>query len=300
MLVGAAAVLAAASAAAAEPAVIPLWPEGVPALRPDAGAEQEENNRVRNVHYPTLTHFPAPAERANGTALIICPGGGYALLAIDHEGWEIARWCNERGITAFVLKYRMREYGQPAPLQDAARAVRLVRSRAAEFGIAADRIGVAGSSAGGHVAASVGTLFDHAAARTGAELDAVSARPDFLVLLYPVITMEAEVTHAGSRTGLLGENPAPELVDLYSTEKQVTSATPPTFIFYTQEDRTVPVENGIRFFQALTRHGVPAELHVFERGPHGIGMRPGHGPASGWPRLLEAWLEMHGWIKQQQ
>lgn len=286
---------AACVAHAAEP-VIPLWPEGVPGLKADAADESAENNRVSNVHRPSLTMFAADPAKATGAAIIIAPGGGYARLAIDHEGWQLARWCNERGITAFVLKYRMKEYGEPAPLQDVTRAIRLVRSRAEEFGVAADRIGIMGSSAGGHVAATGATLFDHVAAKTGAALDVVSARPDFAVLLYPVITMDASYTHAGSRENLLGQDPAPKLVELYSLEKQVTAATPPTFIFYTQEDKTVPVRNGVEFFAALTGAKVPAEIHIFERGPHGMGMLPDRGPASDWPVLLEAWMRLHGWM----
>lgn len=276
--------------------VIPLWPEGVPGGRTDLGAEVADNEHVENVQQPSLTLFKPDAAKANGTAVVICPGGGYARLAFGHEGIDIAKWFSARGATAFVLKYRMKEYGHPAPLQDVLRAVRLVRSRAAEFGARPDRIGVFGSSAGGHLAASAGTLFDNAAGKTGAALDAVSARPDFLMLLYPVISMDPSITHAGSRQNLIGKNPSPELVELLSVEKQVSDATPPTFIFCTQEDKTVPVENSIRFFQALTRHHVPAEAHIFERGPHGIGMRPGFGPASDWPRLGEAWLQAHGWI----
>jgi acetyl esterase/lipase len=215
---------------------------------------------------------------------------------MDKEGAEPARWFNSLGVAAFVLKYRLAEYGQPAPLRDVLRAVRLVRSRAAEFGIKGDRIGVMGFSAGGHLASCAGTLFDAPEGRTGARLDAVSARPDFLMLIYPVITMKDPYAHGGSRRNLLGPNPSPELIEHYSTDTQVTKNTPPAFLLATFEDSTVPAENSIEFFEALHLAGVPAELHIYERGPHGIGLRPGFGPTSGWLKLGEQWLRLHGWI----
>ena len=279
---------------AAEP-VLDLWPEGVPGLRADAAAEKVDNELVGNIHRPTLTEYAAPAGRATGAAVIICPGGGYGVLAWEKEGVEPARWFNSLGIAAFVLKYRLAEYGQPAPLLDVLRAVRLVRSRAAEFGIKPDQIGVMGFSAGGHLAACAGTLYDAPEGRTGAALDAVSARPDFLLLIYPVITMKDPYGHAGSRRNLLGPTPAPGLVEHYSTELQVTKNTPPAFLLTTFEDGVVPAENSLSFFEALHRAGVPAELHAYEKGPHGFGLRPGFGPVSGWPRLCEQWLRLHGW-----
>ena len=283
---------------AAEPTIIPLWPEGVPNLRSDATEEKSAENRTSNIHHPSLTVYPAPSAKANGTAVIVCPGGGYVRLAMDKEGTEYAAWLNARGITAFVLKYRMVEYGQPAPLQDALRSIRIIRSRAAEFGVKPDRIGIMGSSAGGHLSASAATLFDAPEGKTGNALDALSARPDFAILCYPVITMTAPNTHAGSRKSLLGENPSPELIARWSTENQVTPTTPPTFIFHTTEDGAVHVENALAFYAALKRNKVPAELHVFEKGGHGVGMRAGNGPTSDWPKLLEAWLRLHGWIAE--
>jgi acetyl esterase/lipase len=273
---------------------IALWPEGVPNLRSDLGPEQVEEGRVTHVTTPTLFHRSPTAGTANGTAVILCPGGGYGSLSLDFEGTTYATWLSQLGVTTFVLKYRLREYGHPAPLQDVLRAVRLVRSRAVEFGINPERIGVMGSSAGGHLAASAGTLFDQPAGRTGAPLDAVSGRPDFLILMYPVISMTSAATHAGSRSALLGTAPSPELLRLMSLELQVTSATPPTLLIHTQEDTAVPIENSILFFQALTRVGVPAEFYAFEHGPHGIGMNPGHGTASDWPHRAEEWLRARG------
>lgn len=283
--------------------VIPLWPEGVPpALRPDASAARgplgderlEDGGRIANVSVPTLTYFAPAVDRPNGTAVIICPGGGYVRLSFQREGVQYANWLSTLGVASFVLKNRLQEFGHPAPLQDVLRAVRLVRSRAAEFRINPARLGVMGSSAGGHLAASAGTLFDHAAGRTGHELDGVSARPDFLILMYPVITMDDAAVHAGSRTALLGSSPEPELLQLMSLERQVTAATPPTLLIHTQADRTVPIENAIRFFQALTRAGVPAEAYLFEQGAHGMGMRADLGTASDWPKRAEEWLRNRG------
>jgi acetyl esterase/lipase len=275
--------------AAAAPSIVVLWPEGVPGAKA-IGAERNAGGKVANVSEPTLTVYGPAVDKANGTAVIICPGGGYVNLSVEREGAQYAQWLGTLGVTSFVLKYRMAEFGHPAPLQDVLRAVRLVRSRAAEFGVDPARIGVMGSSAGGHLAASAGTLFDHALGKTGAALDATSARPDFLMLLYPVITMDGPAVHAGSRKALLGAAPSAETVRLMSVETQVTAATPPALLIHTQADRTVPVENSILFYQALTRAGVPAEMYLFEQGGHGMGMRNGLGTGSEWPRRAEEWL----------
>ncbi len=291
------ALVAACSLRAADPAIINLWPEGVPGLKADAGPEKEiADGRVSNIHYPSLTVFAPAAGKANGTAVIVCPGGSYVRLAFDHEGMVPGRWFAARGVWAFVLKYRLKEYGHPAPLRDILRAIRLVRSRAGEFGIRPDRIGVLGFSAGGHLAASAGTLSDAPEGRTGAPLDAVSARPDFMALVYPVITMEPPYAHAASRISLLGATPSPELVSRLSLEKQVTKDTSPAFLVQTEEDKTVPMENSILFYEALKRAGVPAELHLYAVGEHGFGMRPGMGPTSEWPDRLEDWMRFHGWL----
>ena len=280
-----------------EPQVMDIWPEGVPGLHADAPPEKSSEGHLSNVQHPTLTAYLPPAGPACGTAVVICPGGAYAVLAVDKEGTEPARWFNSLGVAAFVLKYRLKEYGHPAPLRDVLRAVRLVRSRAAEFGLRADRIGVMGFSAGGHLASCAGTLYDAPEGRTGAALDAVSARPDFLMLIYPVITLKDPDAHAGSRRNLLGENPTADQIEHLSTELQVTKETPPAFLLTSWEDHTVPAENSLGFFAAMHRAGVPAELHAFEKGPHGFGLRPGFGPISDWPRLGEQWLRLHGWLK---
>lgn len=298
LLGGLAALLLAATggAAAVEPTVIPLWPEGVPGALPNGGAEYIKDDRVYNVQVPTLTYFPAPADKAVGTAAIVCPGGGYVRLAVTNEGNGMAKWLNSLGVSVFVLKYRLREYGHPAPLRDVLRAVRLVRSRAAEFGVDPHRIGVMGASAGGHLTACAGTLYDHPDGKTGAALDAVSARPDFLVMQYPVIYMDNPAMHRGSREALLGPNPTPELLALLSVERHVTKDTPPAFLVATQEDTSVPLENSIAFYTALRKAGVPAELHLYEKGPHGFGMRQGLGPTSEWPQRAAEWMRSHGWL----
>lgn len=287
-----------ASPLLAEPApVIPLWPEGVPDAKADAPPEQlGEGGRISGVQVPTLTYFPAPADKAVGTAVIIAPGGGYTRLAFPHEGVVVAEWLNTLGVSAFVLKYRLGEYGHPAPLRDALRAIRLVRSRAAEFGVSPDRIGFMGFSAGGHLTATTGTLFDDPDGRTGAALDAVSARPDFIAPIYPVITMTDGVVHAGSRKNLLGATPTPELIAHLSPEQNVKPNSPPAFLVHAGDDKTVPVENSILFYQALHRAHISAELHLYEKGGHGFGLKPNLGPTSEWPKRCEEWMRSHGWL----
>jgi len=287
-----------AGAVPADRTTFPLWLEGVPGAKADATPEVLEDGRHSNVHVPTLTYIAPAVDKPNGTAVVIAPGGGYTRLSTEREGIQYANWLSTLGVTSFVLKYRMQEYGHPAPLQDVLRAIRIVRSRAAEFGIDPNRIGAMGSSAGSHLTASAGTLFDLPEGRTGAELDAVSGRPDFMILMYPVITMRDPAAHAGSREALLGPNPTEEMLQLASLENQVTAATPPALIIHTQADASVPVENAVVFFQALTRAGVPAELLVFERGEHGIGMRDGLGTASDWPRRAEEWLRARGLLER--
>ncbi len=281
----------------AAPQVLALWPEGVPGAVANATPETLADGRLSNVHVPTLTVYPAPPDRANGTAVVVCPGGAYAILAVDKEGTAVARWLNGLGVTAFVLKYRLKEYGHPAPLRDVLRAVRMVRSDAAKWKIDPARIGVMGFSAGGHLASSAGTLFDAPEGRTGAAIDVVSARPDFLVLVYPVITLKPPFYHAGSRVNLLGKDPAPELVDHLCTDQQVTSATPPAFLVHGGTDTAVPVENSVAFYSALRRAGVPAELHVYQEGPHGFGLNPGYGPISDWPARCAEWMRTRGLLK---
>lgn len=282
---------------ALDPEVIPLWPEGVPNLRADASPEKKgDGNRFTNIHHPTLLVYRPVGVSANGTAMIYVPGGGYMRVAIGGDGGGEAKWLNELGVTVFVLKYRHVEYGHPAPLQDMLRAIRLVRARAAEFGLRADRIGVTGGSAGGHLGACAATLWDDPAGRTGAPLDAVSARPDFAVLIYPVITMEEPHGHRGSREALLGRAPSPEMIAKLSVEKRVRKDMPPVFLAATMADRSVPVENSLKFYQALRDAGVPAEMHLYAQGSHGNSHDPQYGPTAQWPARVAEWMRFNGWL----
>ena len=275
---------------------IDLWPEGVPNYNPDAPKEHmDSDGHVIAVDHPSITFFPAPADLNTGTAVIVCPGGGYVRLAIEKEGTSCAEWLNSLGVNVFVLRYRMKEYGQPAPLQDVLRAIRTVRSRAADFHVNPDRVGVLGASAGGHVAASATVLFDDPAGKTGAPLDSVSGRPDFSILLYPVITMKEPYAHQGSVHGLLGATPDPKQVAFWSLEDRVGPNDPITFIVHSAEDKTVPIENSLQLFEAMHKAGVECDLRVYAKGPHGFGLaRLLPGVVSTWTSDCETWLRIHG------
>lgn len=238
-----------------------LWDNGAP------GALGKETKDI-----PTLTPYFAPPAKATGAAIIICPGGAYGALA-PHEGVHYALWLNEQGITGFVLKYRLGPagYKHPAMMQDVLRAIRYVRANAEKWKLDPNRIGIMGSSAGGHLAATALTHFDAGDANAADPIDRVSSRPNLGILCYPVITMGPD-THSGSKKNLLGDNPDPKLVELLSNEKQVTKDTPPTFIFHTFEDATVKVENALEFAAALRRNGVPFALHIYPKGGHGMGL----------------------------
>ena len=275
--------------------VIALWPEGVPGGRIGSAPEQSVDGRVSHVHVPTLTYIP-PIGRSNGTAVVVCPGGSYARLAIANEGEGVAGRLSGAGVATFILSYRHADYRHPAPLRDNLRAIRLVRSRAPEFGVRPDRIGVFGASAGGHVAASAATLYDADEGRTGGSFDTVSARPDFVALLYPVITMRDPSAHAASRRNLLGESPTAVVAARMSLESQVNADTPPVFLVHTAADRSVPIENSLMFFTALKAAGVSVEMHLYERGEHGFGTRTGLGSTSGWVDRWFDWMRAHGWL----
>ena len=254
---------------------------------------------IANVVQPSLTAFLPAAGTANGTAVIICPGGGYARLAIDSEGYDVARRLNEMGVTAFVLKYRLpNDESQPdkttAPLLDAQQALRLVRQQATKYNLNPERIGIMGFSAGGHLAATAGTHFARPLGG-GAE----SVRPAFLVLVYPVISFNDSLRHAGSRNNLLGPSPSAEEVRQYSNELQVSAQTPPTFLVHAQDDKTVPVNNSIVFYQACLRHGVPAELHLYPKGGHGFGLN-NKTTKDLWTDRLRNWLDANGWLTNQE
>ena len=262
-----------------DPPAFPLWSGGAP------GAQGSEEKDI-----PTLT--PWIAKNPNGKAIIVCPGGGYGALAVDHEGKQIAQWLNSQGISAFVLRYRLGpKYRHPAMIHDAQRALRTVRFRAAEFQVNPAKIGIMGFSAGGHLSATAATHFDAGNAASADPIDRVGSRPDFAVLAYPVITFTDEpYVHKGSRRNLLGDNPDAKLVDNLSNELAVTRDTPPCFLFHTDADSAVPPENSVLFYLALRKHGVPAELHIYEKGPHGVGLAWSDIALSSWPARLADWL----------
>ena len=268
------------------PKHILLWPDGAPGA---VGATEADQ--------PSLTIYLPPRQSANGCGIVVCPGGGYGHLAVDHEGQQIAQWCNSFGVAAFVLRYRIApRYHHPAPMLDVQRALRTVRANAGQWNVAADRIGVIGFSAGGHLASTAGTHFDSGDAQATDAVDRVSCRPDFLILCYPVISFTTEYTHKGSRRNLLGDNPDAELVKQFSNELQVTPETPPTFLFHTTEDKGVPPQNSVLFYLALCRHGVPAEMHIYERGRHGLGLAADVPAVSSWPQRCQDWLQVRGYL----
>lgn len=280
--------------------VITLWEGVAPGSETFPGEEKSEergdpgvpNSWVTQVKQPRLTVIPAHTKHPAKTAIVICPGGGYGGLAFDKEGIEIGEWLSQLGVSAFVLKYRHGggPHQHPIPLTDIQRAIRIVRSRAGDDSYEADRIGVMGFSAGGHLASSVSTHFDGGNPEATEATDRQSCRPDFQILLYPVISMDASITHAGSRQNLLGSNPADDLVRLMSNELQVADDTPPAFIVHATDDGAVPVANSLRYYRALVDHKISAELHVFAQGGHGFGMRRKDLPIGYWPTLLENWL----------
>ena len=265
---------------------IPLWANGAPGA---LGADSTDQ--------PIITPYLPPAGTANGTAIVILPGGGYQHLSMQKEGSDVANWLAGAGVTTFVVRYRLGpRYRHPTMLGDAQRAIRTVRARAAEWGVDPRRLGVIGFSAGGHLASTSGTHFDAGNASSADSIERVSARPDFMLLIYPVITMRDSLTHGGSRRNLLGTAPTPELVRLLSNETRVSPETPPTFLVHSTDDKAVPVENSLLFYEALKRNGVRAEMHVFEHGGHGFGLAPRDPVLSAWTTMCEAWMRRHGWL----
>jgi acetyl esterase/lipase len=283
------------------PQEVDLWPNGVPGAPAQIGAEDvkdtgkpnQPDRHVRNVHKPTLTIYK-PTGKSAEAAIIICPGGGYHILALDKEGHDVAKWAAANGYVGVVLKYRLprpdgHRYPHDAPLADAQQAIRWVRANADSLGVKPNRVGIMGFSAGGHLASTAATHFD-AKPQSGP-----STRPDFAVLIYPVTTFDPAVGHTGSAKSLLGENPPAELVLRYSNDRHVAQETPPTFLVHTSDD-PVKVENSLAFYAALRRSKVPAELHVFAKGGHGYGLRTDwqgekNPPVSTWPTLLDRWLK---------
>ena len=288
-----------APAEAAEPVtdhqVITLWPGGAPGAK---GNDPEQD-------IPTLTVWPAKPETATGAAVVVCPGGGYGMLASDHEGVQVAEWLNSLGVSAFLLKYRLGpRYHHPAMLQDAGRAIRTVRALGRKWGVDPQRIAILGFSAGGHLASTAGTHFDAGKPDAEDPVERVSSRPDRLILVYPVIALATAYGHSGSKQNLLGDEPSDELVRSLSNETQVTSRTPPTFLAHTSEDTGVPAENSLLFVMALRAAKVSVEFHLFEKGQHGLGL--GHGASQfgigpnlafqEWPKLCAIWLKGQGFL----
>lgn len=285
LLLGSLLVAAVLPAQADDPQVVRLWVGDAPGAQGSGDAD-----------IPTLTIYKPAADKATGAAIVVCPGGGYGGLAA-HEGKPIAEWLNGLGVTSFVLKYRLGpRYHHPVEMRDAQRALRYVRAHAGEWKLDPHHIGIIGFSAGGHLASTAATHFDAGDAKAEDLVDRVSCRPDAAMLIYPVITMTDPFTHGGSRTNLLGSKPDPELVNLLSNERQITSKTPPIFLVHTADDDVVPVENSLLFAMACRAARVPCELHVYEHGPHGIGLGGQDPILNKWPGLCTAWLQTRGFL----
>ena len=264
------------------PEFLPLWPGGAPQAMGDADADK-----------PGVWVYPA-GENANGAAIVICPGGGYAIHATDHEGVQPAKYFNRIGVTAFVLRYRLARYRHPVPLMDAQRALRFVRAHADEFGIDRHRVGIMGFSAGGHLTSTSVTHFDGGDAAAVDLIDRESSRPDFGILGYPVVSLTADYAHRGSGSNLLGKDPTDEQLKSLSNELNVTADTPPLFLFHTSEDSGVPAENSVSLYLSCRKAGVPAELHVYQQGPHGVGLANEHPALSQWIASAGTWLRQNG------
>jgi acetyl esterase/lipase len=273
----------------AEPTKVKLWPQGAPLARGNEDKDQ-----------PFVYVWPAAKEKANGAAFVVCPGGGYGGLAADHEGVQVAKWFNGIGVSAFVLHYRLgsNNYHFPTQLIDVQRAIRHVRANAKQYGIDPERIGIIGFSAGGHLTSMAATMFDEKpAGMTNDAVDQVSARPTVAAPTYPVISMTEDYGHKGSRKNLLGPNGSDELAKHTSTEQRVTVHTPPIFIFHTDDDTVVPAENPVAFYLACRKHKVPAELHIYQPGPHGVGLYLGDPVLGTWSGHLTDWLRNQGFLK---
>jgi acetyl esterase/lipase len=285
---------------------MPLYGSGaIPNSKATADEEKDEpsgdpvRHSLSKVSRPTLAVYLPPAGTANGTAVVVCPGGGYTHLAMTHEGTEIARMLNGMGIAAFVLKYRLPSDETMVdktigPLQDAQRAIQLVRERAGDWGVNTNRVGIMGFSAGGHLASTAGTHFGKAYIDNK---NNISLRPDFMILLYPVISLSEKYGHTGSRVALIGPHPDTNLIRKYSNELQVSASTPPTFLVHAEDDHVVPVVNSLYFYEALQRRGIPAEMHIYPQGGHGFGL---HNPTTKdeWADRLRNWMDANGWLKR--
>ena len=290
-------------ASAEEPQTYPLWPRST---RGAAGSDTGDENHAGDI--PTITVYLPPKEKATGASMVICPGGGYEFLATEHEGKEVADWLNSLGVAGVVLKYRLApKYKHPAPLDDARRAIRLVRWKSKEWGLDPDRVGVMGFSAGGHLASTLATHFREAHPLPGDAINGFTERPDVLILVYPVVSFDAEFSHKGSIRNLLGPDATKQQLTELSNETQVSEKTPPTFLAHTLADDGVPMENSLAFAMALRKHKVPFELHVFEKGQHGLGLGKGskqfhvapEPSFEAWPALCATWLKSRGFLDKR-
>lgn len=271
---------------AAGPEPVPLWENGAPDAQGTAATD-----------IPEIRLYPADPALATGACIVVLPGGGYSHLATDHEGHQVATWLNSIGVTAAVVSYRLGpKYHHPAPLQDAQRGIRYVRAHADDLKIDPHRVGIMGFSAGGHLASTVSTHFDTGDKESADPIARQSSRPDFSILCYPVISLKESFSHGGSRKNLLGENPDPALVEDLSNENRVTKETPPTFIFQTDEDRGVLAENALAYYQSLRKNGIPAELHIYQKGPHGVGLALKDPVLTTWKERLADWLKINGFL----
>lgn len=282
-----------------------LYPDGkAPGLKPDVSIKELNTSkpgdiiRLKDVTNPSLTVFK-PQKKTSDASVIICPGGGYAILAFDHEGLNLGEWFAKRGVTAFVLKYRLPQdelfdNAEIRPLQDAQQAFRYIRKNAASLGLNPNKVGIMGFSAGGHLAASASTHFDKQVGEVTDET--ISVRPDFSLLIYPVISFSDKFGHMGSRDNLIGQNPSIQKIEFYSNEKQVKKTTPPAFLVHAFDD-WVNVENSISYYRALKKEGIASEMHLYDRGGHGFSLKKENkGPVATWHVRMEEWLKLNGFM----
>jgi len=286
------------SFAMAQNYTLPLW-DGTPPLQKDMNLQEDVRDeniiRIANVQTPTIEVYLPNKQIATGEAVVIYPGGGYAILAYDWEGTDFAKWLNSQGIAGIVVKYRLpisESLTDPkeVPLLDAQRAIRMTRANAEAWNIDPGKVGVMGFSAGGHLASTVSTQYDLEVDRAKDAIDALSARPDFSILVYPVISFRDAAVHSGSRKNLIGENASQELQDRFSGELNVDENTPPTFLVHAQDDKGVPIENSLLYYNALNKHGIPASLHIYPKGGHGFGFGMGKGAVENWRSVLLDWI----------
>jgi len=272
--------------------VLKVWPNGAPNDNEMTEPEEKYDGvRVRNVSEAEMYVYLPEKENNTGAAVVICPGGGYRIEAMNHEGFDVAEWLKLKGVAGIVLKYRLPYGHHEVPATDARQAMRIVRMNAGEWGVDPEKIGIAGSSAGGHLASTAGTRFDYGNENAALEVEKMSSRPNFMLLLYPVITFREEFGHMGSRKNLIGEGNDWEMVEKYSNELHVTPETPPTFLVLADDDTGVVPRNSVEFYLALKENNVPAEMHIFAKGGHGFGITKHNQPADQWPDLFYNWLQ---------